>query len=430
MYRSSSKRSNSKRSTSLSEPPKEIRQYISAELWNAMPKARQRECVEILRTPTTYFFRKRFPWEQSKTGPFTKEEEQLFFQRYYQLKKMGIVNAQWGFFAIIIVGRVGYQLATFYRTKVNSGEIQDDSFVKDPNGVLKHVIHKHKLDLTEEMKQQMYKEVAMLISEYAQSCLVNAQMQDNGRPVQIKRGRKSTKPQVQQTEPKKTVVKKKKALSNQDEADDEGDADDSYVVSDDAFYTMNDDEDHPLMATRSSSKRNESPKKDDNGPDQVQEEQDSESSSPLEKARRNQSTSKSEEKEVDNGPKQTNPKRVVRSEDTSSSDDSSSSSDLSITAKRRQMKHRKKQHVIDSDSDEEKEGGLYGAYDYLTERPMRHPAMNIEGYVLDFDSWKKILSGKYINPFNTTINSLSELTMITAKNYDELKYDIINSPMY
>ena len=429
MYRSSSKRSNSKHSTSLSEPPKEIRQYISAELWNAMPKARQRECVEILRTPTTYFFRKRFPWEQSKTGPFTKEEEQLFFQRYYQLKKMGIVNAQWGFFAIIIVGRVGYQLATFYRTKVNSGEIQDDSFVKDPNGVLKHVIHKHKLDLTEEMKQQMYKEVAMLISEYAQSCLVNAQMQDNGRPVQIKRGRKSTKPQVQQTEPKKTVVKKKKAPSNQDEADDEGGADDSYVVSDDAFYTMNDD-DHPLMATRSSSKRNESPKKDDNGPDQVQEEQDSGSSSTLEKARRNQSTSKSEEKEVDNGPKQTITKRVVRSEDTSSSDDSSSSSDLSITAKRRQMKHRKKQHVIDSDSDEEKEGGLYGAYDCLTERPMRHPAMNIEGYVLDFDSWKKILSGKYINPFNTTINSLSELTMITAKNYDELKYDIINSPMY
>ena len=422
MSKSSPKKSTVKRSTTNSEPPKDIREYITKELWNAIPKNRQREISEILRTPTTYFFRRRCPWEPSKTGPFTPEEEKQFFQRYNQLKEMGIVNAQWGFFAISFVGRVGYQLATFYRTKVSTGEIQDDSFVKDSNGSLKHIIHKHKLDLTPEMKEQMYKEVAKLVCDYAETCLKEAQTQVNTSNLPIKRGRKSNKASSEQNEPKSTGLEDDTTVKNQEEADDEREDDDYSNDSDDGFSSFKKRPTPTKMVTRSSSKHTE--KQNDNKTTKEEEV--------------NETKSKDKDSDVisiaidQKGKNQHENKRILRYEDDDSSYDSStySSSDLSSSiSNHRHSRRRKRDLIVDSDSDEEKQGGLYGAYDFLTERPMRHPAMNLEGYVLDFDSWKKILSGKRLNPFNTSINSLSELTLITPKNYEELKYDIVNSPI-
>ena len=79
---------------------------------------------------------------------------------------MGIVNAQWGFFAIPFIGRVGYQLSTFYRAQVRNKTIADDSFVIDPNGKMRQVKHKQKIEMTPDMNKQMLAETAELVSRY------------------------------------------------------------------------------------------------------------------------------------------------------------------------------------------------------------------------------------------------------------------------
>ena len=79
-------------------------------------------------------------------------------------------------------------------------------------------------------------------------------------------------------------------------------------------------------------------------------------------------------------------------------------------------------------TDEDLRCELTGARDPLTGRPMKRPAMSPDGYVMDLDSWKKIMSGKKEMPFDSSIQSLSELTLVTAKTYEDLRLNIVNIP--
>ncbi|RHZ67009.1 hypothetical protein Glove_303g36 [Diversispora epigaea] len=80
--------------------------------------------------PNTYYYRFNAPGEEQKKGQWTKEEEELFFQR---LKDIGS-DGQWGIFSMTIPGRVGYQCSNFYRLLIETGRVKDPNYVLDEKG--------------------------------------------------------------------------------------------------------------------------------------------------------------------------------------------------------------------------------------------------------------------------------------------------------
>lgn len=287
--------------------PKSLSKIVSNKKWNKLPRRYQEDCYEILTHPNTYFFRKRPSWEKLKFGSFTTQEEQLFFKRYEEFKAFGIVNAQWGFFAIPFIGRVGYQLSTFYRTQVKIGKIIDKNMFIDSAGKMRQISHKQKMEISAEASEKMMNEAAEF--------LLNELHIDINSEESI------------QTSPTK---RKNKHYCSDEESNDE-------------------EEEH-------------------------------------------------EEESLEEKPKN---KRI------------------------------NKTPVKFKESKKEDNGMciVMGARDPLTGRPMRRPAMNLDGYVMDIDSWKLVLYGKREMPFDSTIPKLNDLTMITSKTYDSLKESIVNLVM-
>eukprot|EP01119_Soliformovum_irregulare_P020669 TRINITY_DN6739_c0_g1_i2.p1 TRINITY_DN6739_c0_g1~~TRINITY_DN6739_c0_g1_i2.p1 ORF type:complete len:844 (+),score=159.52 TRINITY_DN6739_c0_g1_i2:114-2645(+) len=71
-----------------------------------------------------YYFRFNKEGETQRTGPWSKEEIEMFMTR---LEEYGGNVSQWGLFAKDIPGRVGYQCAAFYRGLVAKGKIKGKS---------------------------------------------------------------------------------------------------------------------------------------------------------------------------------------------------------------------------------------------------------------------------------------------------------------
>ena len=72
-----------------------------------------------------YFYRHRPPNERQRRGPFTEEEEEVFMRRLkYFRDELHISNGAWGFFAVPLTGRVGYQCSSFYRKLLKNGKIK------------------------------------------------------------------------------------------------------------------------------------------------------------------------------------------------------------------------------------------------------------------------------------------------------------------
>ncbi|CAG8570618.1 8677_t:CDS:10 [Diversispora eburnea] len=76
--------------------------------------------------PNTYYYRFNAPGEEQKKGQWTKEEEELFFQR---LKDIGS-DGQWGIFSMTIPGRC----SNFYRLLIETGRVKDPNYVLDEKG--------------------------------------------------------------------------------------------------------------------------------------------------------------------------------------------------------------------------------------------------------------------------------------------------------
>ncbi|CAG8460077.1 7919_t:CDS:10 [Paraglomus brasilianum] len=93
-------------------------------------EARIKAYKAIETKPNTYYYRFNAPGEEQKKGPWTEEEEKLFFQR---LEEVG-ADGQWGLFSMAIPGRVGYQCSNFYRLLIETGRITDPNYVLDPKG--------------------------------------------------------------------------------------------------------------------------------------------------------------------------------------------------------------------------------------------------------------------------------------------------------
>ncbi|OHS94930.1 hypothetical protein TRFO_38905 [Tritrichomonas foetus] len=68
-----------------------------------------------------------------------------------------------------------------------------------------------------------------------------------------------------------------------------------------------------------------------------------------------------------------------------------------------------------------------GCVDQLTMKPMSMPALSPDGYVLDYETWMKVLNEKKMNPFTRNrIKSKRELVILTIDNYDNYKDKIVN----
>ena len=111
----------------------------------------------------------------------------------------------------------------------------------------------------------------------------------------------------------------------------------------------------------------------------------------------------------------------------------------------RQSKSRKKRFFIDSVTFV-KDGARYtvgqnnskfsemeilnpipGSIDQLTLQPMRLPTISPDGYVLDYDTWAKLLKEQKVNPFTQNhIKSMRELIVLTIDNFGNYKDKIVN----
>ena len=68
-----------------------------------------------------------------------------------------------------------------------------------------------------------------------------------------------------------------------------------------------------------------------------------------------------------------------------------------------------------------------GCIDPLTCKPMSIPAISPDGYVMDYETWIKLLNEKKVNPFTQNpIKSKRELVILTIDNYEEYKDKIVN----
>ena len=123
--------------------PKEI----SADTWLSWSDAKQLSYLSS-ENPNTFYYRNLSPNEIKKTGPWSNEEKKLFLKRLKEMKELTEDGApQWGIFSQSIPGRVGYQCANFYRKLVSSGEIKDNNYIIDKEGILRYsnkIVHQIK----------------------------------------------------------------------------------------------------------------------------------------------------------------------------------------------------------------------------------------------------------------------------------------------
>jgi hypothetical protein len=92
----------------------------------------------MLGNPNAFFYRDRPPGDPQKFGPFTAEEERQFHERLDYCRKLGVEDALWGLFAVPILGRVGYQCASFYRSSIRQGKVTGSRYILASDGQLRH----------------------------------------------------------------------------------------------------------------------------------------------------------------------------------------------------------------------------------------------------------------------------------------------------
>jgi len=146
-----------KRNTPKYPKPKEI----PADTWLSWSDAKQ---LSYLRSgnPNTFLYRNLPPGETKRNGPWSQDEKKLFLRRLKEMKEQteGPIS-QWGIFSQAIPGRVGYQCANFYRKLVQSGEIKDENYIIDKEGVLRYTNRvTHQVKVVSEPSESKYDQMA------------------------------------------------------------------------------------------------------------------------------------------------------------------------------------------------------------------------------------------------------------------------------
>ncbi|EAY05663.1 AT hook motif family protein [Trichomonas vaginalis G3] len=413
---------------------------LSEEKWNSFSLAKQKICMRILKSPNSFYFRFRPPWEETKVGPFSKEEEAMFYRRmdYFQ-KTLGIKNALWGYFAIPFIGRVGYQLSTFYRNQVKTGKIKDEDYSKDDKGDLKSTRPRSKHEIPEPLSKKLTDEAYNFILNQIEG--LDIKDEDIGDDYTIgKRPRKQ------------------RSYSDNDFTADEKDFnDDNLDNPDDPFVQGHPNEHGSKSAKDGSAQKDNSAQKSENASGSA--ENGGSSNSNTERSQNQAGNSHSNQnadseirqsasetadssKQEAAAPAQQNPAprkrgrprknpidpnapkpQPARPKADGNNDEESDFSGL--VSRIRSRHHHSQKKNVDYDSDEEG-CPLVGGMDPVSHRPMRNPAVNQEGYVLDYDSWTRVLNGTARMPFDTNIHNLNELRVLNRRNYNELRMTFIN----
>jgi hypothetical protein len=72
------------------------------------------------------------------------------------------------------------------------------------------------------------------------------------------------------------------------------------------------------------------------------------------------------------------------------------------------------------------ENPLEGAVDGITGDLIKVPAMSLDGYVLDYDTWIKLISRDKKNPFTQKMINKRQLIILTKENYESYADKIVN----
>ena len=67
-----------------------------------------------------------------------------------------------------------------------------------------------------------------------------------------------------------------------------------------------------------------------------------------------------------------------------------------------------------------------GAKDQITNKPMKRPTINPNGFMLDYNTWINIINKKINYNIKIDLCNINELIEITSKNYEKYKLEIIN----
>jgi hypothetical protein len=112
---------------------KALEHAVDMQGWSA---ARKSAYSKIDSAPNAYYYRFNKPGEKQAHGKWTDQEKKIFLKKLQDCK-LDPSKPQWGLFSMGMKGRVGYQCANFYRKLVQSGEINDATYLHDKNGNLK-----------------------------------------------------------------------------------------------------------------------------------------------------------------------------------------------------------------------------------------------------------------------------------------------------
>lgn len=102
--------------------------------------------------------------------------------------------------------------------------------------------------------------------------------------------------------------------------------------------------------------------------------------------------------------------------------------DLEMTKGAKAGSLKKEKRKVGTLDDRRNRCPIVGAPDPLSHNPMARPMMDENGFVMDLESWRKVLEDGEAPPCPLVVQSEKDLVEVTAGNFEDLKLWIVNVP--
>lgn len=153
--------------------PEQIKVYVPPDVWESYSQVRKDSFRQMFSKPNAFFYRNRPPGDPQRNGKFTEEEEAQFLERLkYFREELGIMEGQWGLFAVPLRGRLGYQCSQFFRELLLEGKIKGVSY-NVANGKLIHTPGKAR-----EVPPESIAKLEAEAHAFVRSCLASSTSKD------------------------------------------------------------------------------------------------------------------------------------------------------------------------------------------------------------------------------------------------------------
>jgi len=147
----------------FSQLPETLKKFVSETSWVTWSVAKKQSYQQMFANPNSFFYRNRPPGESQKIGPFSQQEEKLFVERLnYFREKLGIHDGMWGYFAVGIPGRLGYQCSSYYRMLLQEKKLADKNYKVEETGKLK-CLHRNRTTIPKESAKILEEEAIAYI---------------------------------------------------------------------------------------------------------------------------------------------------------------------------------------------------------------------------------------------------------------------------